>query len=127
MIDLRNHGRSPHSEDFNYEVMCDDIFEYIEYNNIQKLILLGHSLGGKLAMKFAFTYPLEIDKLIVADISPRRYSTDFVQNLLQTLYKLPLEEFDNRKEIDSVLSYTYEDKGMRLFLLKNLYRNENKK
>ena len=126
LIDLRNHGRSPHAEDFNYDVMCEDVLEYIEDNIIEKPILLGHSIGGKVAMKFAFTHPEKIEKLIVADMAPRRYNTDFVQNLLQTLYKLPLEDFEKRKEIDSVLSATFEDKGMRLFLLKNLYRNENK-
>ena len=126
LIDLRNHGRSPHSADFNYEVMCEDVLQYMEDNNIQKPILLGHSLGGKVAMKFAFTYPKKIEKLIVADISPREYNSDFYKNLLATLYKLPLEDFDKRKEIDNVLSSTYEDKGMRLFLLKNLYRKENK-
>ena len=62
----------------------------------------------------------------MADISPRRYNTDFVQNLLQLLYKLPLENFERREEIDHVISSTYEDKGMRLFLLKNLYRKEDK-
>ena len=126
LIDLRNHGRSPHTEDFNYDVMCGDLLEYMEEHNIHKPILLGHSLGGKVAMKFAFTYPEKIEKLIVADIAPRRYNTDFVQNLLHTLYNLPLSNFEKRKEIDSVLSSTYKDKGMRLFLLKNLYRNENK-
>ena len=126
LIDLRNHGRSPHSEDFNYDVMCEDVLEYMRDHNIQKPILLGHSIGGKVAMKFAFTYPEKIEKLIVADMAPRRYNTDFVQNLLQTLYKLPLSNFEKRKEIDSILSSTFEDKGMRLFLLKNLYRNENK-
>ena len=127
LIDLRNHGRSPHSADFNYEVMCEDILEYMEDNNISNPIVLGHSLGGKVAMKFAFTHPDKIEKLIVADISPRKYNTDFHQNLLRTLYKLPLEYFDKREEIDEVISSIYEDKGMRLFLLKNLYRIENKK
>ena len=126
LIDLRNHGRSPHAEDFNYEVMSEDVLEYMEGRNIQKPILLGHSLGGKVAMKFAFTYPKKIEKLIVADISPREYNSDFYKKLLATLYKLPLDDFDKREEIDSVLSSTFEDKGMRLFLLKNLYRKENK-
>ena len=126
LIDLRNHGRSPHAEDFNYDVMCADLLEYLSDHNIQPPILLGHSLGGKVAMIFAFSHPDKIDKLIVVDISPRRYNADFVQNLLQTLYNLPLEDFEKREEIDRALSSTYEDKGMRLFLLKNLYRKENK-
>ena len=126
LVDLRNHGRSPHSDEFSYDVMCEDVLEYIIDNNIINPIILGHSLGGKVAMNFAFNHPDKIKKLIVADISPRRYNTDFVQNLLTTLYKLPLENFAKREEIDNLLSGTYEDKGMRLFLLKNLYRKENK-
>ena len=126
LIDLRNHGRSPHSTDFDYDVMCDDVLEYMEDNNIVDPIILGHSLGGKVAMKFAFTYPDKIEKLIVVDIAPRQYNTDFHKNLLATLYKLPLVDFDKREEIDKLLSDTFEDKGMRLFLLKNLYRNDKK-
>ena len=126
LIDLRNHGRSPHSDDFNYEVMCGDVLEYMQDNKIEKPIILGHSLGGKVAMKFAFTHTNKIEKLIVADMAPRRYNTDFHQSLLSTLYRLPLENFEKREEIDKLLASTYEDKGMRLFLLKNLYRNEKK-
>ena len=76
LVDLRNHGRSPHSVEFNYQVMSDDLKEYIEDNNISNPIILGHSLGGKIAIKFAFTHPDKIEKLIVADISPRKYNTD---------------------------------------------------
>ena len=94
LIDLRNHGRSPHSTDFNYKVMCEDVLEYMEYNNIQKPILLGHSLGGKVAIKFAFTYPKKTEKVIVSDMAPRRYNTDFVKALLQTLHNLPLENLE---------------------------------
>ena len=126
LIDLRNHGRSPHSTDFNYDVMCDDVLEYMQDNAIVNPIILGHSLGGKVAMKFAFTYPDKIEKLIVADIAPRQYNSHFYKNILATLYKLPLEDFDKREDIDKLLSDAFEDKGMRLFLLKNLYRNEKK-
>ena len=124
LIDLRNHGRSPHSNDFNYEVMCHDILEYMDNNNISNPIILGHSLGGKVAMKFAFTYPDKLEKLIVADIAPRLYNSDFHKNILATLKKLPLQNFKKREEIDNVLSSFYKDKGMRFFLLKNLYRNK---
>jgi pimeloyl-ACP methyl ester carboxylesterase len=106
--------------------MCDDVFEYMEDNAIVSPIILGHSLGGKVAMKFAFTYPDKIEKLIVVDIAPRQYNTDFHKNLLATLYKLPLVDFDKREEIDKLLSDSFEDKGIRLFLLKNLYRNDKK-
>jgi pimeloyl-ACP methyl ester carboxylesterase len=75
-------------------------------------------------MKFAFTYPDKIEKLIVADIAPRLYNSDFHKNILATLKKLPLQNFKKREEIDNVLSSFYKDKGMRFFLLKNLYRNK---
>lgn len=126
LIDLRNHGRSPHSQEFNYDVMCQDLFEYITDNSIVDPIILGHSLGGKVAMKFAFSYADKLKKLIVVDISPRQYNTDFFESLLSMLYKLPLESFVKRDEIDDVLSRTYDDSGMRLFLMKNLYRNDRK-
>jgi esterase len=126
LIDLRNHGRSPHAKEFNYEVMCGDVLEYIEQHNIQKAILLGHSLGGKVAMKFAFTYPEKTEKLIVADIAPRKYSTDYHQNLLQKLSRLDLKDFTKRSELEAALCLFIEDAGIRLFLLKNLYRDEYK-
>ena len=127
LIDLRNHGRSPHSTEFNYDVMCEDLIEYIEDYNIKKPIVIGHSLGGKVAMKLAFTHTEILEKLLVVDISPRRYNTDFHENLLKTLYRLPLEDFSRREDIEDILAETFENRGMRLFLMKNLYRNEDKK
>ena len=126
LVDLRNHGRSPHSLDFNYEVMSEDLFNYMSDHNILKANILGHSLGGKVAMKYAFTHKEKVEKLLIADISPRSYNTDFHENLLKILYRLPLEDFEKREEIDNFLSGIYTDKAMRLFLLKNLYRKKNK-
>tara|TARA_B110000003_G_scaffold275754_1_gene319346 strand:+ start:12 stop:782 length:771 start_codon:yes stop_codon:yes gene_type:complete len=126
LIDLRNHGRSPHSIDFNYDVLCEDVLEYMQDNNISKPILLGHSLGGKVAMKIAFTNPSKIERLIIVDIAPKNYNSNFHKNILAILYKLPLEDFKKREVIDNLLSETFEDNGMRLFLLKNLYRTKQK-
>ena len=125
LLDLRNHGRSPHSEHFDYKTMSDDLLEYIEEYKISKPLLLGHSLGGKVAMKFTFTYPEKVGRLIVADISPREYDTDFFKNLLPFLSDLDLNKFNKREEVDIAISSAYQDKGMRLFLLKNLYRNND--
>lgn len=126
LLDLRNHGRSPHSKEFDYEVMCQDLLKYIKDNNLNKPIILGHSLGGKLAMKFAFTHSNMLEKLIVVDIAPRKYNVDFHQNLLQKLYRLDLNDFVKRSDIEEALSLFIKDAGVRLFLLKNLYRNEFK-
>ncbi len=127
LIDLRNHGRSPHSTEFNYEVMCEDLIEYIEDYNLKKPLVIGHSLGGKVAMKLAFTHAEILEKLLIADISPRRYNTNFHENLLKILYRLPLEDFERREDIEEILAETFENRGMRLFLMKNLFRNEHNK
>ena len=73
LLDLRNHGHSPHSDDWTYDLMCDDLMEFLNDNNLDKIYLLGHSLGGKVAMQFALKYPERVDKLIVADIAPKYY------------------------------------------------------
>ena len=127
LIDLRNHGKSPHSTEFNLEVMSQDLLNYINNNNIKEPIILGHSLGGKVAMKFAFLYPDKLRKLIVVDISPRRYDMNFHMKILSTIYRIPLEECNRREDVEDMLSTTIKDKGTRLFLLKNLYRDSNNK
>jgi len=71
LLDQRNHGRSFHSDDFNYEVMVEDLKHYCDSHNLTDVILLGHSMGGKVAMLFAVEYPELVSKLIIADISPR--------------------------------------------------------
>ena len=71
IIDARNHGHSEHSSEFNYSVMMDDVFELCEDLFLDEVYMLGHSMGGKTAMKFAQNYPEMIKKLIVADIAPR--------------------------------------------------------
>lgn len=126
LIDLRNHGRSPHSDLFNYDVMSTDLLNYINQNNIIQPIIIGHSLGGKVAMNFAFNYPEKVQKLIVADIAPKIYSVDFHRNILQHLLDLNLSDFNRREEIDRALSINISDISIRLFLMKNIYRDESK-
>ena len=75
LIDQRNHGRSFHTEAFDYELLVEDLLNYIEYHSIEKPHILGHSMGGKTAMLFAVVYPDLLDRLIVVDISPRLSST----------------------------------------------------
>ena len=126
LIDLRNHGKSPHSGSFDYNVINDDILEYITDNHILNPIILGHSLGGKVAMKFAFTYPERTKKIIVADIAPRQYDTSFHKKLLSDLIKLDLKNFKSRNDVDKELEIYIKNTSVRLFLLKNLYRNDKK-
>lgn len=127
LVDLRNHGRSPHSNLFNYDVLSDDIVEYINDNNIKKPILLGHSLGGKVTMKLAFSYPEMLYKQIIVDISPRQYSIDFHKDLLFKISQVHLDDFTKRSEIEAALIPAIPDVRIRSFVLKNLFRDVDKK
>jgi len=120
LIDQRNHGRSFHSEDFDYELMAEDLKLYCDTNNLNNVVLLGHSMGGKTAMLFATKYPDLVNKLIVADISPRYYPIHH-DAILEGLSSLDFSELKSRSEADKVLSNYVSETGIRMFLLKNLY------
>ena len=120
LIDQRNHGRSFHSDDFNYDLMVQDLKDYIEAHQLENIILLGHSMGGKTAMLFAVEYPEFIDKLIIADISPRYYPTHH-DDILKGLSALDFDILESRGEADEQLKRYVTDVGTRQFLLKNLY------
>jgi esterase len=120
LIDQRNHGRSFHSDDFNYEVMVQDLKAYIELHNLKDIILLGHSMGGKTAMLFAVEYPELVEKLIIADISPRFYPIHH-DAILDGLSSLDFDILKSRSEADDSLKRHVSDFGTRQFLLKNLY------
>ena len=120
LLDQRNHGRSFWSETFNYPVMAEDLLRYMDAKGIGRAILIGHSMGGKTAMQFACTYPERVSKLIVADITPKRYPPHH-QQILDALDALPLESLESRTEADEALSKHIDNWGIRQFLLKNLY------
>ncbi len=120
MLDLRNHGRSFHSETFNYEVMVQDVVGYCTANNLDKLDIIGHSMGGKVAMLFATAYPEKTDKLIVADIGPKFYSQHH-QIILDGLNAVDFSQKPGRSEVDEILTRYIPDFGTRQFLMKSLY------
>src|SRR5690606_10618992 len=121
LLDQRNHGRSFHSDEFSYEEMAEDLKKYCQEYNLQNIILLGHSMGGKVAMQFAVTYPEMVSKLIVADIGPKAYPPHH-QDILKALSMLDFSKIKSRGEAEDILSEYIKDEGTRLFLLKNLYR-----
>jgi esterase len=123
-IDLRNHGLTPHSEEWNYEVMADDVKEFISEHNLVNPILLGHSMGGKVAMFFALKYTDVLDKLIVADMSPREYEPHN-DSVIEGLEAVDFSSVNTRKEAEAVLSKYISDFGTRQFLLKNIYWEGN--
>jgi pimeloyl-ACP methyl ester carboxylesterase len=121
LVDQRNHGRSFHDSEFNYELLAADLKQYCSHHTINNMVLLGHSMGGKTAMLFAALYPELISKLIVADISPRFYPVHH-DAIMEGLCSLNFEEISSRKEAEIQLSNYVSDAGTRQFLLKNIYR-----
>ena len=121
LIDQRNHGRSFWSEDFNYTLMAEDLLQYFDAHKLAKATLLGHSMGGKVAMLFACLHPEKVTQLIVADIAPKVYPPHH-QQILNGLAALDFSQITNRKEADALLSQYVKEAGTRQFLLKNIYR-----
>lgn len=124
LVDQRNHGKSPHSDQHNYTVMADDLNEFIEDHQIEKPIVLGHSMGGKTAMRFATKYSDKLAKLIVVDIAPRFYPIHH-RTIIDGLLAIPINELKTRTEADTVLSAYVKEMGLRQFLLKNMMRVDN--
>lgn len=120
LLDLRNHGRSLHSEEFNYAVMAQDVLEYCNEKNLASIYLMGHSMGGKVAMEVATSNPELISKLIIADIGPKGYQPHH-DEILQGLAAVNFEEKPERSEVDKIVSTYVPDLGTRQFLLKSLY------
>lgn len=125
-IDARNHGQSPRSQAFSYDVMADDLNEFIEDNHLEKPIIIGHSMGGKVVMHFAMKYPQKFSKLIIVDIAPKFYPSHH-GHIIQGLNSIDLENLKNRNEAETQLVKFVSNVGERQFLLKNLYRTENGK
>ncbi len=120
LVDQRNHGRSFHSENFNYDLMADDLKTYCDHHQLNNMVLLGHSMGGKTAMEFAVRYNDLVKCLIVADIAPKSYPQHH-QDILKALSGLNFSEIKTRGEADTYLGTYIRDMGTRQFLLKNLY------
>ncbi|HEY6142484.1 MAG TPA: alpha/beta fold hydrolase [Flavobacterium sp.] len=120
MLDLRNHGKSFHSDEFNYELMAHDVYDYCQVNNLEKVSILGHSMGGKTAMLFATTYPEKVEKLIVADIAPKFYPQHH-QIIFEGLNAVDFSKKPSRNEVEEIMSQYITDFGTRQFLLKSLY------
>ncbi|SDM74750.1 alpha/beta fold hydrolase [Kriegella aquimaris] len=120
LIDQRNHGKSFHSEVFDYDILAEDLKHYIKKNELQSALILGHSMGGKAAMQFACSYPDLTKKLIVADIAPKYYPPHH-QEIINGLKQLNFDQIKSRTEADKILGGYISDFGTRQFLLKNLY------
>ncbi|MDH6250452.1 esterase [Chryseobacterium sp. H1D6B] len=126
LIDLRNHGRSFHSESMSHDDLADDIAHYMSHYGFEKAHVLGHSLGGKAVMQFAIKYPEKVEKLIVVDISPKAYPPHH-QGIIKALETVDFDTVKSRGEVEEVLSQYIPEKSTIQFLAKNLYWDDNKK
>ncbi len=123
IIDQRNHGRSPHTDEMDYVLMAEDLKNFMEANWIYSAIIIGHSMGGKTAMQFALEYPDMVEKLIVVDIAPKAYEGGHAL-IFEALFSVDINALESRKEADVILQEKIPDFGVRQFLLKNLSRNK---
>lgn len=123
-VDLRNHGKSYHSPEMTYQAMANDIVNLMDSLQLEEINILGHSMGGKVAMEFALTYPDRCKSLIVVDIAPRVYQPRH-DDVFDGLNAVDLSSIQNRKDAEEVLDKYITDKIVIQFLLKGLYRNES--
>lgn len=126
LIDQRNHGKSFHSDKINYNLMVDDLHNYLKHHSIDKCFLVGHSMGGKTAINFSMLHREYLNKLIIVDIAPKKYEPKF-NYLFLALKSLNLGNYSSRKEIEIELTKTVVEKSLIFFLLKNIGRDSNNK
>jgi pimeloyl-ACP methyl ester carboxylesterase len=126
LVDLRNHGHSPSDSQFNYQLMLQDLEELADDLLLDHITILGHSMGGKLGMKFAQTYPELVQKLIIADIGPKKYPVHH-QQIINGLKSVPIKQVKSRQEVKSHLLPYIPDEQTLQFFLKNLYWKEKGK
>ncbi|MBA6392174.1 alpha/beta fold hydrolase [Colwellia sp. BRX10-3] len=118
-VDVRNHGNSFHHSVMNYPAMAQDIADVMQHLAINSAVVLGHSMGGKIAMELALTTPELVEKLIVADIAPVEYPPHHSQ-IIAGLKSLDFSVIMQRKDADKQLAKYVDDVGVRQFLLRNL-------
>lgn len=131
MLDQRNHGRSPFATTHTYSDLRNDLLNFFEQEQITKAILLGHSMGGKVAMWFAADYPEKVEKLVIADIAPKDYmqlkeDSQFYlhQNILLAMQEIDFSIIKSRKDVDDYMAEKLDDARIRQFLLKNVAKDK---
>jgi esterase len=122
-IDVRNHGSSFHENNMDYSELALDVTRLVDHLQIEKTHVLGHSMGGKIAMEFALSFPERMNKLIVADIAPVEYPPHH-QKIIEGLQSIDFSLVLKRKDADNQLADYVEDSGVRQFLLRNLSNHE---
>ena len=122
IIDLPNHGKSYHSQVFSYEDMSNDLDSFFNKNGLTNFSLLGHSMGGKLALKYTDMFEDKIDKLIIVDIANKSYGINRFDHIFKAMFSISLNNLKSRSDADNAISNLIKNEGERNFILKNLKR-----
>lgn len=123
LVDIRDHGRSPHTQEFTYEHIAEDVLELMHENWIFHADIIGHSMGGKAAMQLASLHPDAVEKMAIIDIGPGSYPGGH-ETIMEALSAIDLKNIHSRSEVEELLSASIKDIGVLKFLLKNLSRNK---
>jgi pimeloyl-ACP methyl ester carboxylesterase len=120
---MRNHGRSPHSDKFDYVVMMEDIEDFIKKHQLQQPILIGHSMGGKVAMYYALENPEVVHSVIIVDISMRHYpEREAHKNIIAAMQAVDFKKIKSREDVEKQLKSHINNHAIRQFIMKNLTR-----
>ncbi len=130
LVDQRNHGRSPHGEEMDYDTLTEDLNEFIDNHSLKKVNIIGHSMGGKTAMWFTAKYPEKVKKLVVVDVAPGKYDStspnvETHKKIIKALKSTDPSNAKSRKELDMQFAKMINNLQLRMFLLKNIERKEN--
>jgi pimeloyl-ACP methyl ester carboxylesterase len=123
--DQRNHGQSPHADELDYSILSHDLEAFLQQHNLDRIRLIGHSLGGKVAMCFALKFPERVEKLVIVDIAPKRYNHPFFRNLLAFMNQFDINAYSSRAEIDEAFKEVLPNPIVRQFILKNISRKDD--
>jgi len=121
LVDQRDHGRSDKSKEFDYELVAEDLKNFCDDHGLEKIGIIGHSMGGKSAMTFTDRYPSLVSKLMVVDIAPKAYVGGH-EYIFEAILSVPIDTITKRSEVDNVLARSIRSLGVRQFLMKNLSR-----
>jgi esterase len=126
ILDLRNHGRSPHSDEHSYTLMARDIYDFMVEQNLFSANIMGHSMGGKVAMQFAAYYPGFVRKLIVIDMFPKKYNSPPTEHSLmfEVIDEIIQHKFTKRSEAEELIVSILPNPRLSGFLAKNLFLND---
>jgi esterase len=123
-LDARNHGRSPHAATMNYQVMMQDIIHWMDAHHLARAVIVGHSMGGKTAMRLACRHPERVIRLVVVDIAPKDYRWAAHRAEFAALNELDLDSLHSRQEAEMRFEARVPNLGMRKFLTTNLERSD---